>query len=96
MLGSYKQKLDQDPEAPRIFFSLLFDQELQEGIRAKIREIYAWNRKVLQEQFNISHAQAVILLGMLNGVLIQAMVHPETISFENLIEEMAALARRII
>lgn len=94
-LGNYERLLDEHPEALMIFFSFVFNNKIREKIDKKIREIYEWNRAALCEQFGISEKKAVILLGMLNGIAIQANVHPERIHLKEIFNELMSMLKRV-
>lgn len=95
-LQSYERMLEKDPEAPRIFFSFVFNSHTREKLNQRIREIYEWNRQAFCEQFGLSAARAVILLGMINGIVIQAGVHPEEISIREVFNEAASLLKDVL
>lgn len=95
-LNNYEDMLNATPEAPRIFFSFLFNNQFREKITHKIREIYEWNRETFCEQFHLTENQAVILLGTLNGIVIQANVHPERIKIKEVFDELKSLMKKIL
>jgi AcrR family transcriptional regulator len=87
-LLDYGILLKSQPEIPHIFFSFVFNNKAQGKIKDKIQEIYKWNRKAFIQQLGISGNLAVILLGMLNGIVIQWIVEPEEIKINEILEEM--------
>lgn len=95
-LDSYKQMLKKHPEAPKIFFSFVFNSQVRKKIDERIRYIYEWNRKAFCEQFNMTETQSVLFLGMLNGIIIQAEVHPNQIDIDKVFSEMASLIKEIL
>ncbi|HMA68058.1 MAG TPA: TetR/AcrR family transcriptional regulator [Desulfosalsimonadaceae bacterium] len=95
-LNNYESMLKANPEAPRIFFTFVFNSRFQEKIHDKIREIYEWNREAFCEQFHLTENEAVILLGALNGIVIQANVHPECIHIRDIFDELQRLAGPIL
>ncbi|MGM0423863.1 MAG: TetR/AcrR family transcriptional regulator [Thermodesulfobacteriota bacterium] len=95
-LHNYKEMLDKHFEAPKIFFYLLFKHDPSGNLQRKIQEIYEWNRKAFCEQFNLTDNQAVIVLGMLNGIIIQSLVHPEGININDVFDEVACYVQNIL
>lgn len=95
-LDNYEEMLKAHPQAPNIFFSFAFNHAFQEKIYDKIREIYEWNREAFCEQFGLTENQAVILLGALHGVVIQADFHPERITIHEVFAEFKSLVKKIL
>ena len=95
-LSNYEDMLNAAPEAPRIFFSFLFNSQFRNKISKKIREIYEWNRKSFCEQFGLTENQAVLLLGTLNGIVIQANIHPDQINIKDIFDEFRSLVKKIL
>lgn len=84
------------PEIPYIFFSFAFSSKKQEKIKQKIDEIYDWNRKAYMQHLEISENLAAILLGMLNGAVIQWIMDPDQIKLEKILEEMIPIFSQLI
>ena len=95
-LDNYEEMLKAHPQAMNIFFSFAFNHAFQDKIYDKIREIYAWNREAFCEQFGLTEKQAVIMLGALNGIVIQAGFHPERIDIHEVFAEFKSLVKRIL
>lgn len=84
------------PEIPYIFFSFAFSSKQQEKIKRKIDDIYDWNRKAYMQHLAISETLAAILLGMLNGAVIQWLMDPSRIKLEVILEKMVPIFRDLI
>ncbi len=95
-LNNYKKIFDNHLEALKIFFGLLFKHDPSGNLERKIREVYEWNRKAFKEQFNLTDNQAVIVLGMLNGIIVQALVHPEHININDVFDEIILYVKKVI
>lgn len=96
LLNGYTSVSLYQPEIPTIFFSFAFGSKKQKKIRDKIEEIYDWNRKAYKQHFGISENLAAILLGMVNGILIQWLIAPDRINIEVHLQEMIPVFNTLI
>ena len=96
LLNEYEKVSLERPEIPTIFFSFAFSSKKQKKIRDKIEAIYEWNRQAYREHFGISENLAAMLLGMVNGVLIQWLMAPEKISIQGLLQEIIPVFHTLI
>lgn len=96
LLDDYGAVSADRPEIPTIFFSFAFSNKRQQKIREKIREIYQWNRQAYVDHLHISENLAVILLGMVNGILIQWLMDPVRIPIEVMLQEMIPVFTTLI
>ena len=88
LLNGYRSISIDRPEIPTIFFSFVLSNKAQTKIQAKIKEIYEWNRQAYMQHLGISGNMAAMLLGMINGILIQWLMDPDQIEIEMLLKEM--------
>ena len=95
-LNDYEHLLDEQPEIPIIFFSFVFNNKTREKIKDKIRNIYIQNREAFIQQLNISDNMAAIIVGMLNGIVIQANVDPERIKIKEIFNELILFMRPFV
>jgi AcrR family transcriptional regulator len=95
-LQDYGALLNDQPEIPNIFFSFVFNSKTHVKIKNKIQEIYKWNRQAFIEQLGVSENLAAILLGMLNGIVIQWIVDPGQINFDEILEELIPIFNSLL
>jgi AcrR family transcriptional regulator len=95
-LDNYERLVDEQPEIPIIFFSFVFNNKIRGKIKNKIRNIYIQNREAFIQQLNISENMAAIVVGMLNGVVIQANVDPERIKIKEIFNELILFIRPFV
>lgn len=95
-LNDYEKFLEQHPEIPMIFFSFIFNHSIRKKMKNRIRETYKWNRQTCMEQLNISENRAVILIGMLNGIVIQANIDPKQVSTKAVFSELISVMRSVV
>ena len=95
-LNDYERLVDEQPEIPIIFFSFVFNNKIRGKIKNRIRNIYIQNREAFIQQLNISENMAAIVVGMLNGVVIQANVDPERIKIKEIFDELILFIRPIV
>jgi AcrR family transcriptional regulator len=95
-LDEYENLLDEQPEIPIIFFSFVFNSKIREKIKDRIRAIYIQNREAFAQQLSISENMAAILVGMLNGIVIQANVDPKRIRIKEVFQELILFMRSFL
>ena len=96
LLNEYSSISIDRPEIPTIFFSFVFSNKAQTKIREKIKEIYEWNRQAYRQHLGISENLATLLLGMVNGILIQWLTDPDRIKIEMLLQDMIPVFAMLI
>ena len=96
LLDGYTAVSIDRPEIPTIFFSFAFSPKPQKKIREKIQEIYAWNRQAYMDHLGISESLAAMLLGMVNGILIQWLMAPDKVPIKVLLQEMVPVFHTLI
>ncbi|MBC2716096.1 MAG: TetR/AcrR family transcriptional regulator [Desulfobacteraceae bacterium] len=95
-LHDYESLLDEQPEIPIIFFSFVFNNKTREKIEYRIRDIYIQNRAAFIQQLDISENMAAIIVGMLNGIVIQANVDPKRINIKEVFNELISFLRSLV
>jgi len=89
-LRRYAEFLEESPDLPGVCFSSVFDNSTPPSAAQKMRDTYERQIDALRQHLGISKYAAVALIGMLDGVVIQSLINPDSV---NLVEAFDVIAR---
>jgi AcrR family transcriptional regulator len=91
----YASLMEQYPELGTVFFGLIFDTEMIERIRDRVKEMYCNYRQMVVHHLSTpshpaSEGLAVAVVALLDGVFIQWYLDPQRIELEKVFESVVS------